>query len=72
MSAQTDKLGAMARQIADFFRPYPQEEAVRSIADHINRFWTRKMRAQFLESPEIANGASDPLLVAAAKSIRRE
>lgn len=70
MSAQTDKLAVMSRQIADFFRPYPQEEAARSIADHINRFWTRKMRAQFLDSPDIRNGTSDPLLVAAAQFVR--
>ena len=71
MSAQSTKLMTMAGQIADFFRAYPQDVAIRSIAEHINKFWTRKMRDTFLDLPEIRNGTSDPLLVAAAKSLRK-
>lgn len=42
------KLRRMAGQIADFFKAYPEEEAAASIADHINQFWTVRMRADFL------------------------
>ncbi|MFT4096067.1 MAG: formate dehydrogenase subunit delta [Rhodoblastus sp.] len=70
MSAQSEKLGAMAGQIADFFRSYPQDEAVRAIAEHINKFWTRKMRTEFVDLPDIRSGAADPLLVAAARAVR--
>jgi formate dehydrogenase subunit delta len=42
------KLARMAGQIADFFKPYPEEEAAASIADHINQFWTGRMRGDFL------------------------
>lgn len=42
------KLRRMAGQIADFFKPYPEEEAAASVADHINQFWTSRMRADFL------------------------
>ncbi len=70
MSAESKKLLVMAGQITSFFRAYPRDEAVRAIAEHINKFWTRKMRDEFLALPEIREGASDPLLVAASKSIR--
>ena len=42
------KLKRMAGQIADFFKSYPEEEAAASIADHINQFWTGRMREDFL------------------------
>ena len=67
---QAQKLLAMAKQIADFFRPYPEDQAVSSIADHINKFWTRGMRDAFLRLPGLLDGALDPLLTKAAASIR--
>jgi len=42
------KLRRMAGQIADFFKVYPEEEAAASVADHINQFWTARMRGDFL------------------------
>jgi formate dehydrogenase subunit delta len=41
------KLALMANQIGDFFKSYPEEQAVASIADHINQFWTKRMREDF-------------------------
>lgn len=41
------KLAFMANQIGDFFKAYPEAEAVASIADHINQFWTKRMREEF-------------------------
>jgi formate dehydrogenase subunit delta len=38
------KLAQMAGQIAEFFRPYPDEHAIAAIADHINQFWNPRMR----------------------------
>lgn len=50
-----EKLARMAGQIADFFRAYPDEQAARSIAEHINQFWTPRMRADFLAGPAPAD-----------------
>lgn len=36
----------MVNQIADFYRPYPEEEAIAGIAGHIRDFWEPRMRAQ--------------------------
>ncbi len=43
-----DKLIHMANQIADFFAAQGEARAVPGIADHIVKFWTPHMRAQFL------------------------
>ncbi len=64
------RLVVMARQIADFFRSYPEERASRAVADHINQFWTRRMRDEFLAIPGLRDGALDPLLTKAVASIR--
>ncbi len=36
----------MANQIAQFFASYPHEEAVAGVADHIQKFWEKRMRQQ--------------------------
>jgi formate dehydrogenase subunit delta len=35
-----------ANQIALFFSGYPQEEAVAGVANHIEKYWERRMRDQ--------------------------
>lgn len=60
------KLARMARQIADFFRAYPEEQAAHAVADHINQFWTPRMRADYLGGP----AQDDPLLARVAPLIR--
>lgn len=68
MSAeQRTKLAAMARGIADFFRAYPPEQAATSVADHINRFWTPRMREELKQLP---TDALDPLVARALAAIR--
>ncbi len=35
-----------ANQIALFFAGYPREEAVEGVANHISKYWERRMRDQ--------------------------
>ena len=42
------KLAKMAGQIAAFFAHYPEDKAIASISEHINKFWSKKMRQDFL------------------------
>lgn len=65
-----EKLRRMAGQIADFFKAYPETEAAASVADHINQFWTGRMRGDFLAA--FANRPEDlpPLLRHALPRIR--
>lgn len=61
------KLLRMANQIADFFAPYKDDEAVAGIHEHIHNFWTPGMRREFRafvgEEPEGLN----PRIAAAMK-----
>jgi formate dehydrogenase subunit delta len=64
------KLVRMAGQIADFFKSYPEEEAAASIADHINQFWTGRMRGDFLAAFAARPEDLPPLLRHALPRIR--
>jgi formate dehydrogenase subunit delta len=59
----------MANQIAQFFASYPREEAVEGVADHIQKFWEKRMRQQLHEY--IAKGGSglNELALEAAKRL---
>jgi formate dehydrogenase subunit delta len=54
------KLVEMAKQIADFFAPYPDTTAIPGIAKHINQFWTPQMRENFLEHYRLDDPALPP------------
>jgi len=63
---QDDDLIRMANQIAAFFAPYSEEEAVAGITDHIAKFWEPRMRKQLLAIAAEAKGI-DPLVARALK-----
>jgi len=65
-----EKLQRMAGQIADFFKAYPEEEAAASVADHINQFWTGRMRGDFLAAFAARPEDLPPLLRRALPRIR--
>jgi formate dehydrogenase subunit delta len=44
----------MVNEMADFFRPYPEAEAIASVAAHIRAFWDPRMRRAL--AAEIAAG----------------
>ncbi|MET0745787.1 MAG: formate dehydrogenase subunit delta [Microvirga sp.] len=55
-----DKLIRMANQIADFFKSYPEEQALAGIRDHIVAYWTPGMRSQILTA--LDGAAVNPLV----------
>ncbi len=65
------KLIRMAQEIAAYFKSYPEEKAAAAIADHINHFWTPKMREEFLAALDEPGRQAPPLLVAARGAIKR-
>jgi formate dehydrogenase subunit delta len=65
-----EKLIRMAVEIADFFKSYPDERAAREIAEHINHFWTPKMREAFLAAAKEPEQRLSPLLMAASLKIK--
>ena len=64
MLEPTQKLLFMANQIADFFRPYPDEEAA-GIHDHILSFWTPPTRKEFRSFVQEQSDRVNPRIVQA-------
>ena len=56
----------MANQIALYFAAYPHEEAVAGVADHLQKFWEKRMRQQ-LHSYVSGGGAGLHALVLEAE-----
>jgi formate dehydrogenase subunit delta len=67
---QREELVRMANQIAQFFEPYPENEAVDGVADHLKRFWSPAMRTQLLEYLNVEHTDLEPLVVQAAERLR--
>ncbi len=61
----------MANQIADFFRSYPREEALKEVATHLNNFWDPRMRKHLFEHLAKGGEGLDPLIIGAAPQIRK-
>lgn len=65
-----DKLVYMANQIATFFGSKPEPEAAAGVADHINKFWEPRMRAQLLQVLAEGGAGLSPVVRAAGPAIR--
>jgi len=61
----------MANQIADFNKAYPHDDAVKEIADHINRFWEPRMRIAFFAHIAKGGDGFDPMVKEAAALVRK-
>jgi formate dehydrogenase subunit delta len=61
----------MANQIAAFFKAYPHEEAVKEIADHINRFWEPRMRQAFFALLAKGGAGLDAAVKEAASLVKK-
>ena len=70
-----DGLVRMANQIAHFFAPYPHDDAVEGVRDHLVKFWDPGMRKELLS---IASGLIPSevplhdLVLRAASQLRRD
>lgn len=67
MNEQT--LIRMANQIADFFQPYSEDEAIEGIAGHIRSFWEPRMREGILAVLEARPDALKPVVAAALRKL---
>ena len=67
MTAET--MVHMANQIALFFASLPHEEAVAGVADHLKRFWERRMKEQLAEYISGGGAGLHELVLEAAKRI---
>jgi formate dehydrogenase subunit delta len=70
MSEKIQKLVRMANQIADFFGPYTDAEAVAGIREHLRSFWTKGMRAELLAFVEGGGSGLRPRAILAIEGFR--
>ncbi len=68
---ETRDMVRMANQIAGFFKSYGDEDAKKEIANHINSFWEPRMRRDLFVHLDQGGSDLNPLIIAAAKTIRR-
>ncbi|QFU17365.1 formate dehydrogenase subunit delta [Microvirga thermotolerans] len=66
----TEKLIRMANQVAEFFRSYPEEQAVAGVRDHLLAFWTPRMRQDVLDHADRGGEGFDPLVAKALAILR--
>jgi formate dehydrogenase subunit delta len=64
-----DKLVYMANQIAKFFESQGREQAVAGTADHIQKFWDPRMRAEIFAHLQAGGAGLDPVVRAALESL---
>ena len=60
----------MANQIALNFASYPQDEAVAGVADHLKKFWERRMKRQLHEFIAEGGGGLHELVLEAEKRMK--
>jgi formate dehydrogenase subunit delta len=65
-----DRLVSMANQIAQFFTSHAHDEAVKSVAAHINQFWDPRMRRRFLAAAEARREQLHPLVAEAIPLVK--
>lgn len=66
-----EKLVRMANQIASFFASQPEATRIDGVATHINKFWEPRMRRQLFEIIDAGGAGLDPLVLHAAKLVKR-
>jgi len=64
-----EKLVYMANQIAKFFAPQPEPDAVAAIADHLLKFWDPRMRAAIVVHVSQGGAGLDARALKAVQSL---
>lgn len=67
-----EHLIAMANDIGNYFRPQSREEAIAGIANHIQRFWTPRMRKKLNAYLADGNAGLDDLPAAAIARLNEQ
>ena len=62
----------MSTQIAQFFEPYPEEDAVTGVADHLRSFWDPSMRRELLTLHRQDATQLHPLVARASEQLAAE
>jgi formate dehydrogenase subunit delta len=66
------KLVRMANQIGDYFRTFPEAEAVAGAADHLRKFWTPKMRNEIIAFVDAGGSGLNQVAARAINNLRSQ
>jgi formate dehydrogenase subunit delta len=70
MSGSSEHIIQMANDIGNFFRAEPDRKvALEGISNHINKFWTRRMRQKLLDYVQHGGNELDELPRAAVAQV---
>lgn len=70
---QRENLIQMANRIGDFFDVMPQrQEARKSVADHLHKFWTPRMRRDLYEHFDHGGAGIKPIVAETLRAHRAE
>lgn len=64
-----DELVRMSTQIAQFFEPYPQADAIAGVQDHLLKFWDPSMRTAIFALHKGGKSSLHPLVTQALDNI---
>ncbi len=64
-----NRLIFMANQIGDFFKSYPEDEAIEGIATHIQKFWDPRMRRGIFTHLAQGGAGLNPLTLKALQQL---
>ncbi len=67
----TETMVHMANQIAIFFSTYPHHEAVAGVAEHLKKFWERRMLEQIYQHVNAGGEGLNPLVIAAVQQLQQ-
>ena len=62
----------MTNQIAEFFHPYPHDEALRETANHLRSFWDPRMRDALLKHLKSGGDGLNALALEAAQGLEKD
>ncbi len=68
----SQRLVHMVNQIADFFKSYPEDEAIAGVENHLRQFWDPRMRAQLAKHLDAGGAGLSPISLAAAKHLQQK
>ena len=69
MSSEDADLVRMANQIAAFYGPYPREEGLTGVKQHIKDYWEPRMRRAFDALVAKGGAGLSPLALEAAQAL---
>jgi formate dehydrogenase subunit delta len=64
------KLVRMANQIGDFFESQPEPQRVPGIADHIGKFWDKRMRREIYAHVDAGGAGLHPAVIEALARLK--